>query len=157
MPELLHVDDAAKIRVFGPPPVLDGLAPPPDTLSGRVAPDELLLLGRAGTGAALAARLESELQAHGPRALVVDHTDGWSCFALAGDDVREVFARVSHIPLPQAGTEPVFVMGRICDVAGKAFVREARIDILTGVEASDHVQHRLEEARTQARRQAVAR
>ena len=155
MPELMHVDDVAKIRVFGPPQALDGLSTPPDTIQGRIAPEELVLLGRPGTAAALAARLEAELAAHGPRALVVDHTDGWSCFALVGDGLGEVFARLTHVPLPAAGAEPVFVMGRVCDVAAKVFVRGGRIDILTGAEASDHVRHRLEEAVARVEQRSV--
>ena len=57
-----------------------------------------------------------------------------------------MWARVSHVPLPAAGDEPAFVAGRICDVAGKAFVRPGRVDILTGAEVRDHVEHRLSEA-----------
>ena len=146
MPELIEVHDAAKVRVFGPPAVLDGLTAPVDIVLGRVAPDELVLLGRPGTGTELVAGFETALAGHGARALVVDHTDGWSCFSLVGDDVAEVFARVTQIPFPDTTADPVFLMGRICDVAGKAFVREGRVDILTGAEASAHVHHRLEDA-----------
>jgi len=41
---------------------------------------------------------------------------------------------------------PELVMGRICDVAGKAFVRPGRIDLMCGAEAAVHVQERLEHA-----------
>ncbi len=158
MPELLHVHDAAKVRAFGPPAALDLLPPLADALSGRIAPDELLILGRPGAGPGIAATLEDALAAHGPGALVVDHTDGWSCFALVGEGLEEVFGRLTHIPLPEAGDEPVFLMGRICDVTGRIFVRSTRIDILTGAEASDHVLHRIEEALAHAsRREVVAR
>ena len=146
MPELLHVHDAAKIRAFGPSLALDTLIAPADTLLGRIAPDELLVLGRPGAGPELVRDLEDVLDRHGPRALVVDHTDGWSCFAVVGDGVQDVFGRVTHIPFPAASDAPVFLMGRVCDVAGKLFVRPGRIDILTGAEAIDHVQHRLEDA-----------
>ncbi len=146
MPELFHVDDAAKIRVFGPPAVLDALVLPGGVLRGRVAPDELLLLGPPGQGPALAGALEAVLAEEGPSALVIDHTDGWSCFALVGRDLEEVFARVSHVPLPPPAAEPAFLMGRICDVPGKAFRRAGRVDLLTGAEAHEHVRHRLEQA-----------
>ena len=39
--------------------------------------------------------------------------------------------RVSMIPLPAAADEPVFFMGRVCDVAGKAFRRGDRIDVMS--------------------------
>ena len=50
MPELTIVDGAAKIRVFAEPAVLDGLDRPARTLAGRIAPNELILLGEPGTG-----------------------------------------------------------------------------------------------------------
>lgn len=146
MPELLHVHDAAKVRAFGPPAALDGLVAPPDTLSGRIAPDERLFLARPGAAPALVAHLEAALAGHGAHALVVDHTDGWSCFALVGPGLEEAVARVTQIPVAAAGDEAVFLMGRVCDVAGKLFVRAGRVDILTGAEAIDHVRHRLEDA-----------
>jgi hypothetical protein len=65
VPELIEVHDAAKVRVFGPPAVLDGLTAPVDTILGRVAPDELVLLGRPGTGTELVGGLETALARHG--------------------------------------------------------------------------------------------
>ena len=146
MPELRIIDGAAKVRVFAEPSVLDGLPVPDGTLVGRVAPDELILLGEPGTGAELAATLERAVASHGPAALVVDHTDGWSLHSLEGSELDEVWARISHVPLPVAGADPVFLAGRICDVAGKAFVRPGRLDILTGAEAREHVEHRISDA-----------
>lgn len=145
MPELSIVD-AAKVRVFAEPEVLDGLAARPGTLAGRIAPDELILIGEPGTGPALAAELTKEVAAHGPAALVIDHTDGWSLHTLEGADIDEVWARVSHVKLPEAGDQMTFVAGRFCDVAGKAFVRKGRVDVLTGAEVREHVEHRLAEA-----------
>ena len=50
------------------------------------------------------------------------------------------------IPLPAAADEPVFFMGRVCDVATKAFRRGDRVDVMSGMEASRHVRDRLEHA-----------
>ncbi len=146
MPELTIIDGAAKVRVFAEPDFLDGLPRPDGTLVGRIAPNELILVGEPGGGAELAAALEQAVGEHGAAALVVDHTDGWSLHSLEGADREEVWARVSHVALPVAGDEPTFLAGRICDVAGKAFVRSDRIDILTGAEVREHVEHRLSDA-----------
>jgi hypothetical protein len=147
VPELRIIDGAAKVRVFAEPGVLDALEQPAATYAGRIAPDELILVGEPGTGPELADALGRAVGEHGPAALVVDHTDGWSLHSLEGADLDEVWARVSHVPLPAVSDErPTFVVGRICDVAGKAFVRSGRVDILTGAEAREHVEHRLAEA-----------
>ncbi len=146
MPELRIIDGAAKVRVFAEPDVLDALEQPAGTYAGRIAPNELILVGEPGTGAELADALGQAVAGHGSAALVVDHTDGWSLHSLEGSGLDEVWARVSPVPLPAPGDEPTFLAGRICDVAGKAFVHRGRVDILTGSEAREHVEHRLFEA-----------
>jgi hypothetical protein len=144
VPSLYHVDGAAKVRAFGPPAALDALATPAGSLRGRIASNELVLVGAPGTAGALDAHCGQALRGYGSSALVVDHTDGWTFFTLTGDGLEEVFARVSHLPLPAAGAEPVFFMGRIADVAAKAFRRPGRVDVMTGTEASLHVRERFE-------------
>jgi hypothetical protein len=146
VPDLHQINDAAKVRCFAPPDVLDALAAPPATLSGRVAPNEVVFVGAPGTAKALTATLTAALAAHGSRALVVDHTDGWSFFSISGDGAEDVFRRVSMVPLPAAGEGTTFFMGRVCDVATKAFRRAGRIDLMSGMEASAHVLDRLEHA-----------
>jgi glycine cleavage system aminomethyltransferase T len=143
VPDLFHVDGVAKIRCFGRPEALDALARPEGTLAGRIAPDELVVVGAPGTAAALLQTLTAALADEGAAALVVDHTDGWTFFSITGERAGEVFARVSHIPLPD-GDGPTFFMGRVCDVACKAFHRPGRIDLMCGAETAHHVEHRLE-------------
>ncbi len=146
MPDLFTVHDAAKVRCFAPPEALDGLATPTGALRGRIAPNEVLFVAAPGRADELKASLEAALQSHGNRALVVDHTDGWSFFSITGAGAADVFSRVSMIPLPAASAEPVFFMGRVCDVATKAFRRGDRVDVMSGMEASRHVRDRLEQA-----------
>lgn len=146
MPDLFTVHDAAKVRCFAPPEAIDALATPAGALRGRIAPNEVVFVGEPGTAGDMKAALEQALASHGARALVVDHTDGWSFFSLAGDGVEDVFRRVSMVPLPGAGAEPVFFMGRVCDVATKAFRRGDRVDLMSGMEASRHVRDQLEHA-----------
>jgi hypothetical protein len=146
VPSLFTCHAAAKVRCFAPPEAIEKLATPSGTLRGRIAPNEVVFVGAPGTAPDLVKTLEAALADLGPRALVVDHTDGWTFFTLAGDGADEVFARVSMVPLPVEGDEPAFFMGRVADVAAKSFRRRGRIDVMTGMEASRHVSHRLEHA-----------
>jgi hypothetical protein len=146
VPDLFTVHDAAKVRCFAPPEALDALVTPAGALRGRIAPNEVVFVAAPGRGGELTADLEAALESHGNRALVVDHTDGWSFFSISGEGSADVFRRVSMIPLPAASTEPVFFMGRVCDVAAKAFRRGDRVDVMSGMEASRHVRDRLEQA-----------
>jgi len=146
VPDLFTVHDAAKVRCFAPPAALDGLATPAGTLRGRIAPNEVVFVGAPGTAGALVESLSSSLADQGPSALVVDHTDGWTVFSIVGDGGEDVFSRISMVPLPTAAAEPVFFMGRIAEVASKAFRRPGRIDFMTGTETSRHVLEKLEQA-----------
>jgi hypothetical protein len=146
VPDLFCVHDAAKVRCFAPPAALDALPTPPRTLRGRIAPNEVVFVGDVGAAPALVEELGKALASHGPSAMVVDHTDGWTVFSIAGDRCEDVFRRISMVPLPAATAEPVFFMGRIADVAGKAFRRPGRIDFMTGAETSGHVHAVLEHA-----------
>ena len=146
MPELFTVHPAAKVRCFAPKAVLDALTTPAGALRGRIAPDEVVLVGAPGTASALLDHCKTALAGLGPSALIVDHTDGWSFYSLTGEGHEDVFARVSMLPLPAAGTEPVFFMGRIADMAAKAFRRPGRVDFMTGMETIRHVTEKLEHA-----------
>ena len=146
MPDLFTVHAAAKVRCFAPPAALDALPTPPGTLRGRIAPNEVVFVGDPGAAADLVAGLTTALASHGPGALVVDHTDGWTVFSLVGDGAEDVFRRISMVPLPTAADGPVFFMGRVGDVAAKAFRRRGRIDFMTGAETTSHVQSVIEHA-----------
>lgn len=146
MPDLFHVDNAAKIRCFGRPAALDAIRQPAGTLLGRIAPDELVVVGQPGTAASLLEDLEGQLAGEGNAALVIDHTDGWSFFSIVGEGSDEVFARIANWKLPESTGAPVFTVGKTCHVAGKLFVRPNRIDIMTGAEVVAHVRETLEHA-----------
>jgi hypothetical protein len=142
---MFHVN-AAKVRCFGRPEALDAVRQPAGTLIGRIAPDELIVVGQPGTAAALVEDLEGQLSGEGNAALIVDHTDGWTFFSLVGEGIEEVFAREANWKAPVSNGEPVFTVGKVCHVAGKLFFRPNRIDIMTGAEVSEHVHHALEHA-----------
>ncbi len=146
MPDLFEVKGAAKIRCFGREAALDGLAQPAGTLQGRIAPDEVIFVGQPGAAGALVEDLQAQLAGEGNAALVIDHTDGWTFFSLVGEGAEEVFAREANWKLPVSDGAPVFTVGKVCDVAGKLFVRPNRIDIMTGSEVIAHVRKSLNHA-----------
>lgn len=146
MPDLFEVKGAAKVRCFGREAVLDGLTQPAGTLQGRIAPDEVIFVGQPGAAGALVEDLQAQLAGEGNAALVIDHTDGWTFFSLVGEGAEEVFAREANWKLPVSDGAPVFTVGKVCDVAGKLFVRPNRIDIMTGSEVIAHVRESLNHA-----------
>jgi len=85
VPDIYSCHAAAKVRCFAPPKALNDLVAPPQTLRGRIAPNELIIVGAPGTEVDIKAHCEQALASLGTRALVVDHTDGWSFFTLHGE------------------------------------------------------------------------
>jgi hypothetical protein len=147
VPELWAVTQTAKARAFGPEDALDALTPPAGVRAGRVAGDEVLWVGDAGTIDALLESLRSQLSALGNRAAVVDHSDGYALFTLTGDQRGELFSRLSSIRIP-AGE--VFVQGSFAGVPSRIFSRNDRLEVIVTSDVAwfvgtrlEHVEHRL--------------
>ncbi len=143
MPEHWEVVAAAKLRVFGPPDALDALQVPAGVRAGRVAPDEVLWVGEPGSTGDLLAGLQSQLAKLGNRAAVVDHSDGYALFALAGDDREELFARLSSIRIPAAGG---FVQGNFAGVPARIFCGPDRLEVIVTSDVAWFVGGRLDHA-----------
>lgn len=96
--------------------------------SGRVAPDEALLVVPAARGAELLASVTEAVSAADPDALVVDATDGWSIWTLTGsaDELDRATARLTALELPAHG----FAQGDLARVPAKLFVAPGRVHIL---------------------------
>ena len=100
MPELIETR-AAVASVFASSDALDRLAPA-GAYACRVAPDEAMFVREPAAAEALL-RDAGAVTAGDPDAVVVDATDGWTVWTLAGEDSREAFARLSHVELPESG------------------------------------------------------
>lgn len=81
---------------------LDALERPRGALPIRVAPDELLLVGHPGSAPAFE-QAAAPLVELDDDAVVMDVTDGWTVWSLAGSQAREAFERLSMLELPTAG------------------------------------------------------
>jgi hypothetical protein len=124
--------------VFASAPALDHLTRslPDGVRSGRVAPDELMLVAEGSAEGIEAAR---DVLGEDPSALVLDVTDGWAGWSLSGADCVPVFASLSELVLPEEG----FLQGLVADVPAKVFVRTGGIDILAPAMWAAHVRTRL--------------
>ena len=100
MPELIETR-AAVASVFASSDALDRLAPA-GAYACRVAPDEAMFVREPAAAEALL-RDAGAVTAGDPDAVVVDATDGWSVWTLAGEDSREAFTRLSQVELPEGG------------------------------------------------------
>ena len=93
----------------------------PASAVATVAPGEALVIGDADE--ARIAEVVAELDGNG---LVLDVSDGWVAWTLAGPDAREAFDRLSELELPDAG----FVQGEVVRLPVKVLVEPDRITML---------------------------
>ena len=99
----------------------------------RTAPREALFVGVADLGT-LAAAVEE------PTALVEDVTDGWISFVIAGDDAREVLARLSELEPPAPGG---WVQGEVAHVPAKVIAGDGELRVLVPAHLAPHVDERI--------------
>jgi hypothetical protein len=147
VPELWAITQTAKARAFGPADALDALTAPAGVRAGRVAGDEVLWLGEAGTIDALLTALRSQLSSLGNRSAVVDHSDGYALFTLTGERRGELFSRLSSIRIPADGG---FVQGNFAGVPARIFCSADRIEVVVTSDVAwfvgtrlEHVEHSL--------------
>jgi sarcosine oxidase gamma subunit len=89
----------------------------------RIAPDEIMLLGGEGTAKAIVGRVAEVVEATD---LVVDATDGWAGWTLAGPDARRGFSYLSQLELPEEG----FEQGDVVHLPAKVLARAGEVHIL---------------------------
>jgi hypothetical protein len=153
VPELIATP-AAVIACMARPDALDGLydvigcGGAVDALAAahacRVAGDELLLVAPLGARAEVHARVRARLAGLDAAALVIDQTDGWAAFTLAGPDARRLFSRLSALPLPAAA--PRFVQGAVAQLPAKVLVLADALHVLVPAPAAHHFATRALEA-----------
>ncbi len=132
--------EAAVVRCFSLPSVLDEMPSQPETLSYRVAPDELMLLGPPSTRANIVAGVTHFIAEADPHALTIVQADAWSIWALTGDDRRRAFARLSPIQLPES---PAFLQGGVAHVPAKTLVLSDTLYIMVSSTLGHHLRTRI--------------
>lgn len=124
----LRRSGAHVVRCLARPETLDTLPETTGVHACRVAPDELLLIGRPA---------EFDL----PEGLAVNETGGWAAWTLSGPDAGEAFGRLSMLP-PGLG----FLQGTVAGVPAKAIVSEAEIHLFVAASLAHHVEERFRAA-----------
>jgi sarcosine oxidase gamma subunit len=143
VPERWEITAAAKARAFGPPEALDKLTPPPRVRTGRVAADEVLWVSEPARAGELVEALGAQLSGYGNRAAVVDHSDGYALFTLAGEQREQLFARLSSIRVPPVDA---FVQGNFAAVPARIFRSQDRLEVIVTSDVAWFVGGRLEHA-----------
>ncbi|GIV00641.1 MAG: hypothetical protein KatS3mg014_2256 [Actinomycetota bacterium] len=105
-------------------------APPPTSSCSSPAPDAV---------EAILAEAAEPLRALDGDALVLEVTDGWTAFTLAGPDAREAFARLSALELPEEG----FLQGDVARVPAKVLAEPERLHLLVPSSWAEHVRERI--------------
>lgn len=121
------------------PDAVDAAAGAEGAAAYRLAPDEVLLVAGPEDAAGLLRGTEARATGADPDALVLDVTDGWAAWTLAGDGIRDAFARLSALELPEKG----FVQGDVAHVPVKAFAADGRLDLLVPAMWSEHLRGRI--------------
>ena len=132
--------DAAVVRCFSDPAVLDGVPPQPQTIPCRVAPDELMLVGPPFVQDDTVARVAESLLRVDKHSVTVAQPDAWSIWVLRGDDNAGAFARLSPICLPQ----PVaFVQGAVVHVPAKVLALTDALYVMVSSTLGHHLRARI--------------
>lgn len=139
MPELRDLHQSV-VACLASAEALDALVPPGHGARVcRTAPDELLLVGAAGVAAELVRETTDRVGALDPDALVMDVTDGWAGFVLAGEGARRAFAYLSALELPQEG----FLQGHVAHVPAKILVEGEALVLLVPAFWGAHLGQRI--------------
>ncbi len=105
----------------------------------RTAPDEALFVAAPGVAADITREVEDRVGALDDDALVLDVSDGWAAWSLAGDDAHRAFSFLSHLDPPSDGA---FVQGDVARVAAKVLGERDGLKILVPAYWREHVRER---------------
>lgn len=102
-----------------------------------IAPGEMLLVGDADRD--LVADAVGTKDGADGGGLVLDVSDGWVAWTLAGPDAREAFARLSELALPAEG----FVQGEVVRLPVKVLVAPDLLTLLISAMWGDYLGERI--------------
>ena len=105
----------------------------------RTAPDEALFLASPAVAADVTREVKDRIAALDDDALVLDVSDGWAAWSLAGDDARRAFSFLSQLDPPADGT---FLQGDVARVAAKVLDELGGLTILVPAYWREHLRER---------------
>lgn len=124
----MRKNEVRVVRCQARPEALDALRVPAGVHACRVAPDELLLVGRPA-------------EVNLPDGLVVEETGGWAAWTLSGKDAGEALGRLSALPCG-----PGFSQGLVAGVPAKVVADGAEVHLLVAASHGHHVEERVQAA-----------
>ena len=134
----LSPTDAAVIGCYAAPAALDAL----DALDHedravvcRVAPDEAMVVGPPSAGNELLTAATARLTSVDADALVLDTTDGWAVWTLAGGSPRAALELLSPLDLRDAS----FAQGEVGGVPARVLASTDRVDIVVSAMWGEHM------------------
>jgi hypothetical protein len=130
---------ASVISCFASADALAELSPPDGSHLCWVASDEAMLVGAPGDGARLARAARDIVAASDLDAVVLDVSDGWSVWTLAGSDAREAFSRLSDLELEDEG----YVQGDVARVPVRVLTVAGRLHLLVPAMWEEHLRDRI--------------
>ena len=105
----------------------------------RTAPDEALFVASPALAADVTREIEDRIAALDEDGLVLEVSDGWAAWSLAGDDAHRAFSFLSHLDPPSDGA---FVQGDVARVAAKVLDEPNGLTILVPAYWREHVRER---------------
>lgn len=130
------------IHCYADPGVLDTLRAPEGAMVFRIARGELICVSAHGAARPVLDALSVQASAD-PHALLLDRSDAWAVFTLAGSQRVAAFSRLCANPLPPP---PALLQGAIAGVAARAIVLPDRIHMLVSSVVGDHLRQRIIDA-----------
>jgi hypothetical protein len=107
--------------------------------AGRVARDEVFLAGR------LPPDLREAIVKVDPEALIRDTSEAWEEIVLSAGDARDVWPRITELPIPHP---PGYVQGDVARVAVRAYVRDDGVTLFVRGPWAHHVRRRVDDERS---------
>jgi hypothetical protein len=135
--------EASIVSCFAAPDALDPLvAPSEGVVCCRVAPDEIMLIGQSGLAEDLVDAARGRIAEGDAHAVVLDASDGWAVWTLAGSGANEAFRRLSAVD----PTDQTYAAGDVARVPARIVSFPGRLHLLVGAMWRDYLHERLLEA-----------
>jgi hypothetical protein len=139
----LLATDASIVSCFAAPEALDPFAAPSEgVVCCRVAPDEVMLIGQSGGAGDLVEAARGRIVGGDAHAVVLDASDGWAVWTLAGSEATEAFRRLSAVD----PTDRTYTAGDVARVPVRIVSFPGRLHLLVGAMWRDYLHDRLLEA-----------
>ncbi|MDP9296650.1 MAG: hypothetical protein M3O88_08175, partial [Actinomycetota bacterium] len=115
------------------------LSPPGGTYLCWVGSDEAMVVGDPAAADEILRSARDTAGAHDEDAIVLDVSDGWALWTLAGPDARETFSRLSDVELDAEG----YVQGDVARVPVRVIALGERLHLLVPAMWEEHLRDRI--------------